>query len=195
MQVVATAADGLEALEAFDATRPDITLMDLRLPHMSGVDAIAGIRSRDPGALVVVLTVHSGDEDIHRALDAGAATYVLKDTLSDDLVKVIRQVHAGGRPLAPEVRERLETHARRPHLTGRELDVLTLLARGWRNKDIASELAISDETVHVHLKNIYAKLHVNDRTAAVIVASQRGIIHLDDSPGEIPMPPRRALRP
>ena len=179
MQVVAVAADGVEAVKMYDAMRPDVTLMDLQLPRMNGVEAIDAIIERDPAARIVVLTMYSGDEDIHRALDAGAATYVLKDTLADALVHAIREVHGGQRPLAPELRARLETHARQRPLTSRELDVLRLVAKGRRNKDIAAELSISDETVHVHLKNIYAKLEVTDRTGAVFVASQRGILHLD----------------
>ena len=179
MKVVATAANGLEAVGVYETARPDVTLMDLQLPRMNGVEAIHAIIKKYPGARIVVLTMYSGDEDIYRALDAGAATYVLKDTLSDDLVHVIRQVHDGRRPLTPGMRAQLATRASQPHLTDREFDVLRLVAQGLRNKDVAAHLEISDETVHVHLKNIFAKLEVKDRTEAVFVANRRGIIHLE----------------
>jgi two-component system NarL family response regulator len=145
---------------------------------MSGLDAIREIRRADAAAPIIVLTMFKGDEDIYRALDAGATTYLLKDALSDDLIRIMRQVHAGQRPIDADLRERLDLRAQQPTLTAREVEVLELVYRGQRNKEIASSLAISEETVRVHLKNIFSKLGVNDRTGAVNVALRRGIIHL-----------------
>ena len=178
MELVGAAASGEQALELFQANRPDVTLMDLRLPGISGVDAIREIRRLVPDARVVVLTMYDGDEDINRALSAGATTYLLKDTVADDLISTIRQVHAGERPMLAGVRARLEQHRHIPALTVREIEVLQLVCQGQRNKAIAATLRISDETVRAHLKNIFMKLNVTDRTAAVNVALRRGIIHL-----------------
>jgi DNA-binding NarL/FixJ family response regulator len=152
--------------------------MDLQLPGMSGLEALIAIRREYPDARIVVLTMYQGDEDIHRALQAGAVTYLLKDTLSEDLVHAIREVHSGARPIQPAVRACLAERDRQPSLTLREVQVIELISRGMRNKEIAASLGISDETVHVHVKNILAKLNVNDRTAAVSVALRRGIIHI-----------------
>jgi DNA-binding NarL/FixJ family response regulator len=179
MRVVGFAATGEEAVVQWRRHGPDVTLMDLRLGGMSGLDAIRAIRREEPAARVVVLTMYQGDEDIHQALAAGAATYLLKDTISDDLIRTIREVHAGGQPMDPEVKARLSERAAQPHLTPREIEVLNLVAKGHRNKEIAALLRISDETVPVHLKNIFAKLRVNERTAAVNVALRRGIVHID----------------
>lgn len=179
MKVVGTAADGLKAIGAYDTVRPDVTLMDLQLPRMNGVAAIRAIIEKDSRARIIVLTMYDGDEDIYRALDAGAATYVLKDTLSDDLIRTIREVHDGRRPLASDMRAQLEMRGRQRQLTNREFDVVRLVAQGLRNKDVAARLHIRNETVHVHLKNIFAKLKVKDRTEAVFVANRRGIIHLE----------------
>lgn len=179
MDVVGSASSGEEAIAVFRTERPDVTLMDLQLSGMSGVDAIRVIRQEDPRARIVVLTMYQGDEDIYRALDAGAATYLLKDTLSDDLIRVIRDVHAGRQPaVSPDVEARLAERASRPALTPREIQVLDLISRGMRNKEIATALAVSEETIHVHVRNILAKLKVKDRTAAVNVALRRGIIHI-----------------
>lgn len=178
IQVVGSAGTGEEALVLFEQLRPDITLMDLQLPMMSGLDAIRQIRRRDGDARIIVLTMYRGDEDIYRALEAGAATYLLKDTLSDDLIHTIRDVHAGRRPLAPEIRVRLDMRAQQPALTPREVEVLELVYRGQRNKEIAASLDLSEETVRGHLKSIFTKLAVNDRTAAVNVALRRGILHV-----------------
>lgn len=179
MEVVGSASSGEEAIDLFRTQRPDVTLMDLQLSGMSGVDAIRAIRQEDPRARIVVLTMYQGDEDIYRALDAGAATYLLKDTLSDDLIRVIRDVHAGRQPaVSPDVEARLAERAGRPALTPREIQVLDLISRGMRNKEIATALAVSEETIHVHVRNILAKLKVKDRTAAVNVALRRGIIHI-----------------
>ena len=178
MEVVASAASGEESVVLFQHYRPDVTLMDLQLCGMSGVEAIRAIRGHDRDARIVVLTMYQGDEDIFRALDAGAATYLLKDTLSDDLVRVVREVHAGQQPLRPEVEARLAERAAGPTLTPRELEVIELIALGMRNKEIAASLGISDETAQVHVKHILAKLKVKDRSAAITVALRRGIIHL-----------------
>jgi len=178
MQVVGSATTGEEAVSLFRQHTPDITLMDLQLPVMTGLEAIRAIRHLSPEARIIVLTMYHGDEDIHRALVAGASTYLLKDMLSDDLMRVIREVHAGQRALLPDVQVRLDERATRPSLTPREVQVTELIGRGLRNKEIASELHISEETVQVHVKSILTKLSVNDRTAAVNVAMRRGIIHL-----------------
>ena len=177
--VVATAATAEEAVAEFKRHLPDITLMDLRLGETSGIDAIREIRREYPAARIVVLTMYQGDEDIHRALSAGATTYLLKDALSDDLIRVVREVHAGGHPMAPDVRARLDKRAAQPTLTPREIQVLQLVSQGKRNKEIAAILGLSEDTVPVHVKNIFAKLRVNERTAAVNVALRRGIIHIE----------------
>ena len=179
MKVVGFAATGEEAVQQWRRHRPDITLMDLRLGTMSGLDAIRTIRREEPTARIIVLTMYQGDEDIHQSLAAGAATYLLKDTLSDDLIHTVREVHAGGRPIGDDLKARLNERASQPHLTPREIEVLTLVAHGHRNKEIASLLSLSEETVPVHLKNIFAKLKVNERTAAVHVALRRGIVHIE----------------
>jgi two-component system NarL family response regulator len=178
MEVVGTAASGEEAIERFRQCRPDVTLMDLQLGTMGGVDAIRAIKATSPAARIVVLTMYSGDEDIYRALQAGAVTYLLKDTLSDDLIRVVRDVHDGKQPIGPDVEARLAERATRPHLTPREVQVVELIAQGMRNKEIAAALGISEETAQVHVKNILAKLKVKDRTAVVSVALRRGIIHI-----------------
>ena len=178
LEVVGSASSGEEAIALFRRHRPDVTLMDLQLGTMGGVDAIKAIRKLQPDARIVVLTMYQGDEDIYRALDAGASAYLLKDTLSDDLIRVIRDVHEGRQPVTPHVQARLDARAGRPALTPRETQVLELIAEGMRNRQIASVLGLSEETVDVHVKNIRAKLDVKDRTAAVNVAIKRGIIHI-----------------
>ena len=178
MTTVAAAATGEEAVGLFRQHRPDVTLMDLQLPSMSGLDAIRAIRREDAGARIIVLTMYQGDEDIHRALQAGAATYLLKGTLSDNLVQIVREVHAGRRPISPDIAGTLIERLGRDTLSARELEVVELMGKGMRNKEIATSLGISEETARVHAKNIFAKLKVNDRTSAVTVAHHRGIIHL-----------------
>ena len=178
MRVVGTAATGEEAVAVFTRERPDVTLMDLQLPRMTGLEAIKQIRQHDPEARIIVLTMYQGDEDIHRALAAGAATYLLKDTLSDDLIRFIREVPGGRRPIRPDVRAALDERAAAPTLTAREIQVMELVAEGRRNKEIASSLSISEETVQVHLRNIFSKLKVSERTAALNVAIRRGIVHI-----------------
>ena len=178
MSVVGTASTGEEAIAVFKRTRPDVTLMDLQLPRMTGLDAIRQIRQEDPAARIIVLTMYQGDEDIYRALEAGAATYLLKDALSEDLVRVIREVHSGGRPLGRDVEAALAGRLKQPPLTPREVEVVRLIAEGMRNKEIAVTLGISEQTAKVHVKNILAKLGVSDRAAVIPVALRRGIIHL-----------------
>ena len=179
MTVVASASTGREGLEQYRRHQPDITLMDLKMPDMGGVEAIRTIRAEFPSAKIVVLSTYQGDEDIYRALEAGAVTYLLKDMIAERLMGVIREVAGGGRPIPPEVAQRLTGRMFQAALTHREIEVLQLVARGMRNKEIAADLKISDETVQGHVKNILAKLSVHDRTEAVAIAIRRGIVHLD----------------
>jgi DNA-binding NarL/FixJ family response regulator len=178
IRVVAEAGSGEEAVAQFLQHRPDVTLMDLRMRGMNGLQAIEAIREVDPAARVVVLTMYGGDEDIHRALQAGAAGYLLKDTVPEDLIRVIREVHAGQRAIPPEVAATLATRANQPTLTVREYQVLELLATGKRNKEIAADLGISSDTARAHVKSIFVKFNVHDRTAALAEALRRGIIHI-----------------
>ena len=178
MAVVGSAASGADAIALFKQCVPDVTLMDLQLGRMSGLEAIRAIRQYHKAANIVVLTMYDGDEDVYRALEAGAATYLLKDMLSDDLVTTIREVCAGRRPLAADIQARLDERSTYAALTRREIEVLDSVRLGMRNKEIAASLHISEKTVQVHIKNLLFKLRVNDRTAAVNVALKRGIIHL-----------------
>jgi two-component system NarL family response regulator len=178
MEVVASATSGEEAVELFARHDPDVTLMDLQLPTMSGLEAIQTICRERAGARIVVLTMYQGDEDIYRALEAGAAAYVLKDALSDDLVCVIREVHTGKRPIPSDIAATLATRREHPALTPREVEVVRHVAEGLRNKEIAFALGITEQTAKVHVKNILAKLNVNDRTAIIPIALRRGIIHI-----------------
>lgn len=179
MTVIDSAGTGGEAVARYRQHTPDITLMDLQLPDMGGVDAIRAIRHFDRNARIIVLTMYKGDEDIYRAIAAGASTYLLKDTLADDLPGIVREVHEGRRTLPPDVQARLEERAAPPTLTAREVEVMRLVATGRRDKEIAVALSISNQTVRVHIKNIYAKLGVGDRTEAMSVAIRRGIVHID----------------
>lgn len=176
--VVGSAATGEEGVELHRTLSPDVTVMDLQLEVMSGVDAIRTIRQSEPMAKIVVLTMCTGYEDIFKALEAGATTYLLKDTVSDDLVRVIREVYVGQHPVRPDVEAKLVERALAPRLTSRETEVMTLIATGMRNREIGMALGISEETVHVHVRKILSKLEVPDRTAAIRVAVRRGIIHL-----------------
>jgi DNA-binding NarL/FixJ family response regulator len=178
MTVVASAASGADAIALFKQYLPDVTLMDLRLGRMTGLEAIRAIRRYCEAANIIVLTMYDGDEDVYRALEAGAATYLLKDMLSDDLVNIIREVCAGRRPLDAGIQARLEERSTYAPLTPREIEVLDRVKLGMRNKEIAASLHISEKTIQVHIKNLILKLKVNDRTAAVNVALRRGIIHL-----------------
>jgi DNA-binding NarL/FixJ family response regulator len=178
MEVIGSAATGEEGVDLVTTLTPDVTLMDLELPRMNGVAATAAIRRTMPNARIVILTVHQGNEDIFRALQAGAATYIMKDTLTKDLIDVIRQVHAGEPALPTDIASRLADRARGGTLTGREVEVLELMSVGLANRDIGAALEISDQTVHAHVRNIFAKLEVGDRVGAVTEGLRRGIIHL-----------------
>jgi DNA-binding NarL/FixJ family response regulator len=179
MKVVAQASDGSEAVDLYRAHRPDITLMDLRLPKQNGVEAITHIREEFPSARIIVLTTFDGDEDIYRALQAGAKGYLLKGMNADELTDAIRTVHGGKSRIPAIVAERLAERMGGPSLTGRELDVLKRIVGGRSNKEIASDLFISEATVKTHINSILSKLGVNDRTQAATTALQRGIVHLD----------------
>jgi len=179
MTVVAEASDGKQAVELFRQHRPDVTIMDLRLPAMGGVDAIKAIRQEFPAARVIVLTTFDGDEDIYRALQAGARGYLLKDMFGEELMDAIRTVHAGKTRIPPAVAQRLAERMAGPGLTARELEVLKLIVSGKSNKEIGKELTISEATVKTHINSILSKLDVNDRTQAATTALQRGIIHFD----------------
>ncbi|MGH9420762.1 MAG: response regulator [Thermoanaerobaculia bacterium] len=185
MQIVGLGSNGRDAVELYRKNRPDVTLMDLQLPIMSGLDAIRAIQAEESKARIIVLTMYDGDDDIYRALRAGATTYLLKNTLSDDLVRVVREVHAGRSPMPTDVATRLADHTKNASLTSREIEVVELMAGGKRNKEIAAALGIQNDTVEAHLRNIYVKLKVNDRTAAVTVALRRGFIHLPFGSGSI----------
>jgi DNA-binding NarL/FixJ family response regulator len=176
--VVAEAATGQEAMQKYFEHRPDVTLMDLEMPRMSGLQAIRAIRQAEPHARIVVLTVYQGDEDIYQALQLGAAGYLLKDTVPQDLIRVIREVHAGQRSIPPDVQAKLEARAHRGVLSMREVQVLELLARGMRNKEVAAELGITEDTARAHIKSILAKLQVHDRTAALAEGLRRGLVRL-----------------
>lgn len=178
MEVVGAAATGEEAVEMYRRLRPDVVLMDLQLPGMSGLRTIEEIRREDSDARIIVLTMYQGDEDIHRALRAGAATYLFKDTLSYDLVTFVREVHAGRRPLPKPVSSRVSSRASQTALSPRELEVLSLIVAGKQNKEIADALGLGVETVGTHIKHLFTKLGVNDRVTAVTVAVTRGIVHL-----------------
>lgn len=178
MTVVAEAADGGQAVELHRQHRPDITLMDLRLPVLSGVEAITAIRREHPAARIIVLTTYDGDEDIYRALQAGAQSYLLKDMFSEELLEAIRTVHAGLRRLPNVIAARLAERMNTQALTARELEVLKLIVKGRSNKEIGSDLSISEATVKTHINNILSKLGVTDRTQAATTALQRGIVHL-----------------
>ena len=179
MDVVAEAADGEEAIEVYDDVRPDIVLMDLRMPGMGGVEAILAIRKKHPEARVIVLSTYDLDEDIHRAMQSGAKSYLLKDMPTEEIESTIRWVHAGGDTSLPrQVAERLTERSQRQQLTERERDVLEALIKGRSNKEIASSLYISEDTVKSHLKTLFSKLHVRDRTEAAVEAIRHGIVHL-----------------
>jgi DNA-binding NarL/FixJ family response regulator len=178
MQVIGEASNGREAIEQFRTHHPDITLMDLQMPEMSGIDAIGAIRGEFPDARIIVLTTHAGDFQISRALKAGARGYLLKDMLRQELLETIRAVHAGQKRLSSEAAVEIAEHATDDVLTPREIDVLRLIAKGNANKEIAGHLLLNEETVKGHVKNILAKLGVHDRTHAVTIGLKRGIIDL-----------------
>lgn len=179
MTVIAEAQNGEEALELYARHRPDIALMDMRMPVMNGLQAITAIRTDFPSARIVALSTFGGDEDIRRALVAGAQAYLTKDVLHDDLIGAIRAVHAGRRYLPASVRATLDAESAHPDLSTREMEVLRLIVRGMSNKQIAFELSIAEDTVKNHVKSILKKLGADDRTLAATKAIQRGIIHLE----------------
>ena len=179
LRVIAEATNGLEAVKAFQRHRPDVTLLDLRMPVMEGVEAVRQIRARDPQAKVIVLTTYDADEDISRALKAGAKAYILKDISADGLIACIHDVLAGKTYLAPAAAAKLAEGVTRVQLTPRELSTLRLMADGRSNKEIASELGISERTVKTHLGHLFEKLGVTSRTEAVKVATRRGLVRLD----------------
>jgi DNA-binding NarL/FixJ family response regulator len=176
---VAETGNGVQAVELFEQHQPDVTLMDLRLPGLSGIDAIAAILARFPRARIIVLSSFGGTEDVFRAFQAGARSYFLKDVKGRELVDAIRAVHAGQRPLPKDIASCLAERMPCPQLSPRELEILKFIAHGESNKEIASRLAISEGTVRVHASNVFAKLGCNDRAQAVAVAFHRGIIWLD----------------
>ncbi len=178
MCIVGEASSGREALERFRELHPDVTLMDVRLPDLSGIDAMIAIRKEFPEARVIMLTTSEGDVEIQRALEGGAKGYMLKSMPPKDLVEAIRQVHAGKKRIPPAIAAHLAEHYSDEALTAREIEVLQQIAGGNRNRDIAERLFISEETVKVHIKHIMDKLGASDRTQAVAIAVRRGIIHL-----------------
>lgn len=178
MKLVAEAGNGQEAIVQFRSHRPDITLMDLQMPEMSGIDAIIAIRSEFPEARIIVLTTYAGDVLAQRALKAGVHAYILKNNVRKELLETIRIVHAGKKRIHPEVATQLADHAGDDLLTAREIEVLGLIAAGNSNKLIADQLSITEETVKGHVKNILSKLSANDRTHAVTLGLKRGIIEL-----------------
>jgi DNA-binding NarL/FixJ family response regulator len=177
--IVAEAGDGRKAIELYRQHQPDVTLMDLRLPQVNGVEAIGRIRIDYPNARIIVLTTFDGDEDIYRALQAGARGYLLKGMTSDELVEAIRSVYAGKSRIPAPVAERLAERMGAPVLTARETEVLHLIVGGNSNKEIAAALYISEATVKTHINSLLSKLGVTDRTQAATTALQRGIVHLD----------------
>ena len=178
MELVAEAANGREAIAEFKKHRPDVTLMDLQMPEMSGIECIIAIRSDFPQARIIVLTTYPGDVQVVRALKAGARSYLLKGQVDRELPDVIRAVHAGQKRIPPEIAAELAEHTAEDNLSAREMDVLQLIAAGNANKEIASKLFIAEETVKSHVTNILAKLQASDRTHAVTIALKRGIIEL-----------------
>jgi len=178
MEFLGHAPNGVEAIALFRLHRPDITLMDLRLPGANGTDVIVSIRGEFPQARIIMLTTSDGDADILRAMRAGASAYILKSMPMDELLDVIRAVHTGRRHVPAEVAARLAEYMGDDDLTARELDVLRLIRDGYRNKQIADQLTISENTVNFHIKNLMEKLRANDRTHAVTIALRRGLLHI-----------------
>jgi two-component system, NarL family, response regulator len=176
MEIVAEANNGLEAIELFRQQLPDVTLMDLRMPEMSGADAIAAIHQEFVEAKIIVLTTYDGDEDIYKGLKAGAKGYIFKNAPVDEIIRAIKIVYEGKKYIPPEVGEKLSERLNRPQLSNRELDVLKLVAKGLNNQQIASELYISESTVKYHINSVLSKLGVSDRTQATLVAIKRGIV-------------------
>lgn len=178
MSVVAEASNGREAVERWVEHRPDVTLLDLRMPELDGVDVTESIRGQDPSARVIVLTTYDTDNDILRAIRAGAKAYLLKDSRREDLLDCIRRVHRGETFITPSMVEKLAAGLSSESLTGRELEVLTLLAQGMSNKEIGARLSVTETTVKSHVRAIFAKLNVLSRTEAVTAANRRGLIQI-----------------
>ena len=178
MEVIAEGTNGQQAIELYRQHKPDVMLIDLRMPVLSGVEAISAIRRESPGARMIVLTTYDGDEDIYRSLQAGAQGYLLKDVFFEELEEAIRKVHAGSRRIPAAVAERLAERMSGSELTSRELEVLQQIVAGKSNKEIGTHLNISEATVKSHINNILSKLGVTDRTQAATTALQRGIVHL-----------------
>ncbi|HEX7552263.1 MAG TPA: response regulator transcription factor [Geothrix sp.] len=178
LEVVGEAGDGKEAVTAWRNLRPTVTIMDLQLPGLTGVEAIKAIRQEDPGALILVLTTFDGDADIHRALEAGARGYLLKSVRRAILIEAVRAVAAGERYLPPTTAARLVEAMEAERLTAREFDVLRLLAQGERNREIADTLGLAEPTVKIHVNNLLRKLQAKDRTEAAVIALKRGLIHI-----------------
>src|ERR1700675_359095 len=181
MSMIGEASNGREAIQQFRAHRPDITLMDLQMPELNGLDAIIGIRGEFPEARIIVLTTYTGDVQVLRAMKAGARAYLLKNLLHKDLLDTIRAVQAGKKTLSPEASYELAEHATDDALTAGEVEVLKLIAAGNANKQIAAQLSITEETVKGKVKNIFSKLGANDRTHAAMIGIRRGIIEPSDS--------------
>jgi DNA-binding NarL/FixJ family response regulator len=179
MKLVAEAGSGAEAVTAFRQFHPDITLMDLRMPGMDGIEATKQIRQIDPDAKIIALTSYDGDQEIYRALEAGVRGYILKESVHTEIVRAIRVVHSGKRLMSPEVAERLSEHFPQVALTAREIEVLQYVAKGFGNKEIGARLGTAAGTVKMHLQNILSKLGASDRTHAVTLAIRRGIIHIE----------------
>ena len=178
MEVIAEGINGQQAIDLYEQHTPDITLIDLRMPVVGGVEAISAIRNKFPDARLIVLTTYDGDEDIYRSLQAGAKGYLLKDVFFEELEAAIRTVHAGSRHIPAAIATRLAERMASSDLTGREMEVLELIVRGQSNKEIGASLSISEATVKSHINNILSKLGVTDRTQAVTTALQRGLVHL-----------------
>ena len=177
--VVAEAGDGQTAIQQFRQKKPDVVLMDLRMPGLGGVETILAMLKEFPAARIIVVTTYDLDEDIHRAMQAGAKSYLLKDMPREQIVETIRAVHRGDHKLPPGVLSRLEQRAKREELSEREMEILRLIVKGRSNKEISAGLFISEDTVKYHLKALFSKLGVQDRTEAAISAIQHGIVHLE----------------
>jgi len=179
MLLVAEAINGMEAVQLFRAHRPDVTLMDLRMPVCDGIGATREIRREFPAARIIALTSYDGDQDIYRALDAGVQGYLLKEMVHGAVLHAIRTVHAGKRLISPEIAERISEYFPQTALSAREVEVLAYVAKGMANREIAHELGTADGTIKMHMQNILSKLGASDRTHAVTIALRRGILHLD----------------
>ena len=178
MEIVAEATNGLEAIEQFRQHQPDVTLMDLRMPEMGGVDAIITIRQEFPAARIIILTTYEGDEDVYRGLQSGACGYIFKNVPMDEIIRAVHTVHGGKKYIPPEVGEKLSERLNRPQLSPREQEVLQLVAQGKSNQEIADDLHLSESAIKYHINNLLSKLGVSDRTQATIVALKRGMVNL-----------------